>query len=114
MLGPPSCRPLASATTWISHEGYGAEAEATSAGEGEPASKCFKTVQNGARAPISDSGGPIVEDQRCHIGLESSGTAWLALWIGRFWTRPLPKRIRNTIIRREWYLVLSTARLSGS
>ena len=38
--------------------------------------------------PSGARGGPIVEDQRRHFKRQRSETAWLALWIDGFWTRP--------------------------
>ncbi len=51
-------------------------------------SNTWKRPETGpARAPVA-RGGPIAEDQRRHFRREHSETAWSALRIAIFWTRP--------------------------
>ena len=77
------------------HEGRGAGAETTPACEESLRSITLKRSGTGPVRPYMASGVLIVEYQRCHFRLEGSGTAWLALWIARFWARPVrtPPRI---------------------
>ena len=51
-------------------------------------SNAWKRPETGPARPSGARGGPIVEDQRRHFRWEHSETAWLALRIARFWTRP--------------------------
>ena len=60
-----------------------------------------KPRETGARAPSGARGGPIATDQRRHFRRDRFETAWLALRIARFWTRPRrpPKPFRKTAPR---------------